>query len=141
MAYQKFSERPQGGQKTLGGLAALGGQHPQISGRETVGIPTPTPPKVAKAPKVCALVPAEDVGKSTLTPPKAPKAPRIRGPSFSEAMADPGLLCAQCGGGLSTEPATDAPTIMVYDGKREVWLHPECRRFWFSDHVKDGEIF
>lgn len=70
MGYRKFSERLQGGHETLGGLAALGGQHPQIPGRE---IRTPTPPKVAKAPKVLPSVPVEGLEKSTRTPPKAPK--------------------------------------------------------------------
>lgn len=45
-----------------------------------------------------------------------------------------GMVCAQCGGGLSTNPATDAPTIPVTTKTGEVlWLHPECRRFWLAE--------
>jgi hypothetical protein len=39
-------------------------------------------------------------------------------------------ICAQCGGGPSTDPPTDAPTVLVGD----VWVHPECLRFWISEH-------
>ena len=56
MGYQKFSERPQGGHKTLGGFDGLGGHHHQIPNDAKVSseleIRTPTPPKVAKPPKV-----------------------------------------------------------------------------------------
>jgi hypothetical protein len=133
MAYRKFSERSQNTHETLGGLAALGAHHPQILGRE---IETITPAKVAKAPKVLPLSTGEQFsgfGKSTCTPPKAPKAPKVTG-TLAEAMAE--AVCAQCGGGLSTEPSTDAPSIMVYDGRLEIWLHPECRRFWWNDHMR-----
>jgi len=55
-------------------------------------------------------------------------------PSFEDFDGDPSRgvlknnawLCAQCGGGPSTDPPTDAPTIRVAD----VWLHPECCRFY-----------
>ena len=37
-----------------------------------------------------------------------------------------GRVCAQCG--------ADAPTVMVKNGAGEVWVHPECRKFWLMDH-------
>ena len=40
-----------------------------------------------------------------------------------------GLVCAQCGGGLETDPPADAPDMKVGD----VWLHADCRRFWAPD--------
>jgi hypothetical protein len=43
-------------------------------------------------------------------------------------LAEVELICAQCGGGVGTNPPTDAPTIPI------VWLHPECCRFWICDH-------
>lgn len=39
-------------------------------------------------------------------------------------------VCAQCGGGPSTDPPTDAPTVSIGG----VWVHPECRRFWIEEH-------
>ena len=111
MGYRKFSEHPQ--DKTLGGLAALGAQHPQISKCE---IEAPTPPKVAKAPKVLPLIPAEPQ-KSTCTPPKAPKAPKVSG-----------RVCAQCGGGPHTNPVYGEPTVQVDFG---AWVHAGwCHSFW-----------
>jgi hypothetical protein len=35
-------------------------------------------------------------------------------------------VCAQCGAGPSTDPPSDAPNVR----SGEVWVHPECRRFW-----------
>lgn len=43
-------------------------------------------------------------------------------------------VCAQCGGGVRTDPPTDAPTISIKGVDATVWLHPECFRFWIDDH-------
>lgn len=50
-------------------------------------------------------------------------------------VADDEKICAQCGGGPSTDPPTDAPTIPICG----VWVHPECRRFWIEErsHAND----
>jgi hypothetical protein len=44
-------------------------------------------------------------------------------------QAFPKAICAQCGGGPSTDPPADPPHKMISNGKT-VWLHPECRRFY-----------
>jgi hypothetical protein len=104
MGYRKFSERPRASILTLGGLGALGGQHPRKSRPQK---PTCYPAKVAKAPKVASDWP------------------------------DPAdLICAQCGGGMRSDPPTDPPNLMIFDGRQEIWLHPECRRFWFVDNPR-----
>ena len=38
-------------------------------------------------------------------------------------------VCAQFGGGVSTNPPADPPAETTINGKT-VWLHPECRRFY-----------
>jgi hypothetical protein len=42
-------------------------------------------------------------------------------------------VCAHCQGGPSTT-GTDAPTVRVADGGTEVWVHPECEKFWREDY-------
>ena len=39
-------------------------------------------------------------------------------------------VCAQCHAGPSTEPPGDPPTLRIEEGAEEIWLHPECLRFW-----------
>jgi hypothetical protein len=132
MGYQKFSERTRERSITLGGLGGLGGQHPQISRGDSPQILTPAPPKVAKAAKVWPPFTVAETQKSRWHPAKVAKAPKV-----SDWPEPCELVCVQCGGGLSTNPATDAPSIMIYDGEQETWLHPECRRFWFADHPRE----
>lgn len=43
-------------------------------------------------------------------------------------------ICGQCKGGLSTYPASDAPTERVQYGDSEIWLHPQCIRFWKAEN-------
>jgi hypothetical protein len=51
------------------------------------------------------------------------------------ASGNDGVICAQCGAGLRTDPPSDAPTIRVKDGSAEVWLHAiGCHRTWIEDH-------
>lgn len=43
-------------------------------------------------------------------------------------------ICAQCGGGPLTDPATEAPTISVTNQNGDVFLvHRECKRFWLAE--------
>ena len=56
MSYRKFQAKQTSDPQTLGGLGTLGGVHPQILRLQQPKNDTPTPPKVAKAPKVYASV-------------------------------------------------------------------------------------
>jgi hypothetical protein len=51
-------------------------------------------------------------------------------PDSLQTLAEVELICAQCGGGPSTNPPTDAPTekIILNDGA-VILLHPECKAF------------
>jgi tubulysin polyketide synthase-like protein len=48
-----------------------------------------------------------------------------------------GLLCAQCGAGLST--GSDTPTVGIPDGNATAWVHPECEPFWREDHWQQSK--
>jgi hypothetical protein len=56
MSYRKFQAKQTSDPQTLGGLGTLGGVHPEILRLQQPKNDTPTPPKVAKAPKVYASV-------------------------------------------------------------------------------------
>jgi putative DNA primase/helicase len=45
-------------------------------------------------------------------------------------QASPEPVCAQCGGGVASDPTADRPEALVLGNAKAVWLHPECRRFW-----------
>ena len=38
-------------------------------------------------------------------------------------------VCAQCGGGPSTDPSSDLPERVVTSAGEVIWLHAECRQF------------
>ena len=42
-------------------------------------------------------------------------------------------VCCQCHAGPSTDPPGDAPSLRIEEGPQEIWLHPECLRFWKKD--------
>jgi hypothetical protein len=42
----------------------------------------------------------------------------------------PQRICAQCNGGPSTDPPSDAPTVELTRDGLSAYLHPECTRFW-----------
>ena len=59
--------------------------------------------------------------------------PTDSGNPFSRVMRKSERTCAQCHAGPSTDPPGDPPTLRIEDGAEEIWLHPECWRFWNKD--------
>jgi hypothetical protein len=48
-------------------------------------------------------------------------------------QASPEPFCAQCGGGVGSDPPADQPEKVVTLDGAIAWLHPECRRFWKAE--------
>jgi hypothetical protein len=45
-------------------------------------------------------------------------------------QAFPEPFCAQCGGGVASNPPTDPPTVQVSESGQTLWLHSECVGFF-----------